>query len=215
MQNYHIVWVQCRVITFCGCSAELSHYVCAVQSYHFVCVQCSYHIVWVQCNYHIVWGQCRVITLCGCSAELSHCLGAVQLYHCVGAVQLSHCVCAMQLSHCVGAVQSYHIPPWNFVVQCITSQLSFKGSMRHFENEPCQYNRRHSNKKTERWPHRLVPPVSFNRPREFRLTDHQNFISHTAIFSSYRRENFILETPKLHLTNPRNFPQPTTGLRRN
>jgi len=66
----------------------------------------------------------------------------------------------------------------------------------------------------ERWPQRLVPPVSSSRLREFRLADPKNFISQTATFSSYRPEYFILETPKFHLTNPRNFPQPTAGLRR-
>jgi hypothetical protein len=172
----------------CGCSTELSYCVGAVQNYHIVWVQCCYNIVWMQYSFHIVWVQCRVITLCGCSAELSH---------------------------FVGAVQSYHIPSWNCVVQCITSQLFLKDQYVISKITLSAQQKIHTNRKTERWPRRLVPPVSSNRPQEFRLADPKNVISQTATFSSYRPENFILETPKFHLTNPRNFPQPTAALRRN
>jgi len=128
-------------------------------------------------SYYILWVECRIITLCGCSAELSHSFLELR-----GAVHYVTTVC--------------------------------KGSICYFENDPCQQSGRHIYRKTERWPQRLVPPFSSNRLREFRLADPKNFISQTATFSSYRPEYCILETPKFHLTTPRNFPQRTAGLRR-
>ena len=163
VQSYHIVWVQWRVITLCECSAELSQCVGAVHNYHIVWVQWSYNIVWMQYSYHIVWVQCRVITLCECSAEISH---------------------------CVGVVQSYHIPSWNCVVQFITSQLFFKGSIRHFEKEPYQHNRRYT----------LIGKRKDGLAglcHQFHLTDPESFVSQTPKISSHRPQHFHLTDPKI------------------
>jgi len=110
------VWVECRVTTLCGCSAELLHCVGAVQSYHILWVQCrvphcvggeklshcvggvqSYHIMWVECRVTTFFGWRAVITLCKWSAELSYYVGGMQSYHIVWV--------QAELSHCVGAVQ--------------------------------------------------------------------------------------------------------------
>jgi GTP cyclohydrolase FolE2 len=182
VQIYHIVWVQCRVITLCGCSEELSHCVGAVQLSHCVGAVQSYHIVWV---------QCRVITLCGCSAELPHCVGAVQSYHIVW-VQCritTLCGCSAELSHCFlelrGAVHY-------FTTLC-------KGSISYFENDPCQHSGRHTQIGKRKDGLRGLY-------HQFHLADSKSFVSQTPKISSHRPQHFHLRDPKISSYKSQKFP---------